>query len=67
MKRKISPWGMRCKTQMLLMGKTLRQLSAETNYSVSYLSAIINGRIIVPDATVKAISEALEVDMALER
>lgn len=67
MKREISPWGMRCKTQMLLMGKTLRQLSAETNYSVSYLSAIINGRIIVPDATVKAISEALEVDMALER
>ncbi len=67
MKRERSPWGMRCKTQMLLMGKTLRQLSAETNYSVSYLSAIINGRIIVPDATIKAISEALEVDMALER
>lgn len=67
MKRKMSPWGMQCKTQMLLLGKTLRQLSTETNYSVSYLSAIINGRVIVPDETIKVISDALEVDMALKR
>lgn len=66
-KRELSPWGRQCKIQMLALGKSLGQLSRETSYSGSYISAIINGRVVVPDETVKAISDALDVDMALER
>ncbi len=65
MKRELSKWGKQCKVQMLVLDKSLDQLSKETKFSKSYLSSIINGRIIVPDETVKVISDALEVDMAL--
>lgn len=67
MKRELSPWGKQCKVQMIVLGKGLEQLSKETNFSKSYISSIINGRILVPDETVKVISDALEVNMALER
>lgn len=67
MKKELSPWGRQCKVQMLVLGKDLKLLSQEIKLSRSYISAIINGRIIVPEETVKAISDALEVDMALER
>lgn len=66
-KRELSPWGQQCKIQMLVLGKSLTLLSQETNLSRSYISAIINERVIVPDETVKVISDALEVDMALKR
>lgn len=65
MKRGLSPWSKQCKVQMLVLEKSLDQLSKETGFSKSYLSSIINGRIIVPEETVKVISDALEVDMAL--
>lgn len=67
MKRKLSPWSKQCKIQMVALDKSLELLSQETRLSRSYISAIINGRIIVPDETVKVISDALKVDMALER
>lgn len=65
MKRELSKWGKQCKIQMLVLEKNLDQLSSETNFSKSYLSSIINGRIVVPEETVKVISDALQVDMAL--
>lgn len=67
MKKELSPWCRQCKVQMLVMGKSLEQLSRETNFCKSYISSIINGRVIVPDETIKVISDALEVDIALER
>lgn len=67
MKKPLSPWGKQCKVQMTILGKSLKQLSQETNFSKSYISAIINGRMLVPDETIKVISDALQVDMALKR
>ncbi len=67
MKRELSPWGRQCKVQMVVLDKNLSALSQETNLSRSYISAIINGRIVVPDETIQAISRALEVDVALAR
>ena len=67
MKRELSPWGKQCKIQMVALGKSLTDLSNETRLSKSYISAIINGRMIVPDETMQTISRALEVDIACER
>ena len=64
-KHELSPWGKQCKVQMLVLGKTLEDLSQETQLSRTYISSIINGRTIVPAKTMKAISDALEVDMRL--
>ena len=64
-KRELSPWGKQCKVQMLVLGKSLEDLSAETKLSRTYISSIINGRMIVPEDTVRIISNALGVDMAL--
>ena len=63
MGKSITPWGRKCKAQMAMMGKTLADLSQETNLSVTYISSIMNGRIVVPDKTVQLISNALEVDV----
>lgn len=67
MKKQLSPWGQQCKLQMLVLGKSLADISSDTNYSRTYISAIINGRIVAPDETVKAISKALNVDTMLPR
>lgn len=67
MKKQLSPWGQQCKLQMLILGKSLADVSSDTNYSRTYISAIINGRIVAPDETVKAISKALNVDTMLPR
>ncbi len=67
MKRELSPWGKQCKIQMVMLNKKLDDLSQETNLSKTYISAIINGRVLVPDETVLAISQALKVDAALPR
>lgn len=64
-KRKLSPWGKQCKVQMLVLGKSLADLSEETKLSRTYISSIINERMIVPEDTIRIISNALEVDMAL--
>lgn len=66
-KRELSPWGKQCKIQMLVLGKSLNDLSDETKLSRTYISSIINGRMMAPEDTVKCISNALEVDMALSR
>ena len=67
MKKKLSPWGQQCKVQMLVLGKTLEDLSTATQLSRTYISAIINGRIIVPEETIKKISNELDVDMNLHK
>ena len=65
MKKKLSPWGQQCKVQMLILGKTLEDLSTATRLSRCYISAIINGRIMVPEETIQKISKELDVDMNL--
>lgn len=67
MKRELTPWGKQCKIQMVALGKSLSDLSDETNLSRTYISAIINGRMLAPEETMNAISSALEVDAALAR
>lgn len=67
MKRELTPWGKQCKIQMVALGKSLSDLSNETNLSRTYISAIINGRQVAPEETMNAISSALEVDAALAR
>ncbi len=67
MKRELTPWGKQCKIQMVALGKSLSDLSNETNLSRTYISAIINGRQVAPEETMNAISSALDVDVALAR
>ncbi len=64
-KRELSPWGKQCKVQMIVLGKSLTDISHETKLSRTYISAIINGRQVAPEETINAISAALEVDTAL--
>ncbi len=65
MKKKLSLWGQQCKVQMLILGKTLEDLSTATQLSRYYISAIINGRMIAPEQTIQKISNELDVDMNL--
>lgn len=65
MKKKLSLWGQQCKVQMLILGKTLEDLSTATQLSRCYISAIINGRMIAPEETIQKISNELDVDMNL--
>lgn len=65
MKKQLSRWGRQCKSQMAVLGKSLADVSEETKLSRTYISAIINGRIIVPDETAQKISDVLQVDMEL--
>lgn len=66
-KRELSPWGMECKIQMLSQRKSLADLSKATKFSRTYISSIINGRIVAPEETIKVISKALDVDAGLPR
>lgn len=67
MKKKMSSWSRKCKSQMALLDKSLTDLSNETNLSRTYISAIINERIVVPDDTKRIICTALEIEMPLEQ
>ncbi len=67
MGKAMTPWGRKCKAQMILLEKTLDDVSRETKLSRTYISAIINGRIVVPAETVQLISNALEVEMPAGR
>lgn len=67
MKKQLSPWGQQCKVQMVVLQKSLKEISDETNLSPHYISAIINGRIVAPDTTAGAISQSLGVDPNLAR
>lgn len=62
-KRQLSPWGKQCKVSMVENQKTLADIAEVTGYTKTYVSAIINGRVIVPDSTKQAISDALGVDL----
>lgn len=62
MQKTISPWGKQCKMQMISLGKSLTDLSRETGFSRTYISAIINGRIVAPEETKHKISKSLSVD-----
>lgn len=65
MKRELTPWGKQCKMQMVALDKTLADLSSETSLSRTYISGIINGRIIPPDETKQSISRALDIDTGM--
>lgn len=62
MQKTISPWGKQCKMQMISLGKSLTDISRETGFSRTYISAIINGRIVAPEETKHKISKSLSVD-----
>lgn len=62
MGKTITPWGKQCRAQMMLQGMTLRELSEAVGLSYSYVSAIINGRVVVPEETIEKINIALGVD-----
>lgn len=67
MAKRLSPWGHQCKVQMAVLGKSLSDLCSETNFSRTYISSIINGRIAAPKETIDVISKALKVDAELPR
>lgn len=67
MKRSISPWGKQCKIQMIALEKKLEDVAKDTGLGRTYISAIINGRLIPPDTTYDAISESLKVDPKLSK
>lgn len=62
MGKTLTPWGRQCKVQMALRGVTLKELSEQVGLSNTYVSAIINGRVVAPEETVDKISRALQVD-----
>ena len=61
MSRTITPWGKQCKAQMTLLDLSLKDLSREVGLSHTYVSGIINGRIIAPDETVEKINRTLQI------
>ncbi len=63
MKKEIPEWGKQCKVKMILSGMTLQDVSDITGYSRTYISAVINGRMIVPQETIKRITAALKVSI----
>jgi cyanate lyase len=64
MSKTITPWGLQCKSQMVLNGLSLNDLSKSVGLSRTYISAIINGRIYAPDETVEKINKALGMEIA---
>lgn len=65
MSKHITPWGKRCKVQMVMLDKSLADISKETGYTRPYISAVINGRQIASEEAYKKISEVLMVDIGL--
>lgn len=61
MAKTITAWGRQCKAQMALHDIKLGDIAKSSGLSRSYISAIINGRIIVPEETVKKINKALRM------
>lgn len=64
MGKTISPWGRKCKAQMIILGFSLKDLAESVDLSPTYVSSIINGRMIAPEETVEKISRTLQVDLA---
>lgn len=63
MSKTITAWGRRCKAQMILLPKSLTELAKEVGYSETYVSSIINGRVVVPAETAEKITSALNVEI----
>lgn len=61
MNKTISPWGKMCKIQMFTLGISLKELAEQAGLSKTYVSAIINGRVIAPNETVNKINKALNI------
>lgn len=64
MGKTISQWGRKCKAQMIILDFSLKDLAESVDLSPTYVSSIINGRMIAPEETVEKISRALQVDLA---
>lgn len=60
MRKNMTPWGRQCKAQMAVLGLSLKDLSEAVGLSHTYISAIINGRVIAPEETVEKINKALQ-------
>lgn len=63
MGKNITPWGKTCKKKMIEDGISLKKLSEITGYTNTYLSAIINGRMVAPDETLNKINDALNLKL----
>ena len=61
MSKNILPWGRQYKAQMIMQDITLKKLSEKVGLSKTYVSAIINGRIMVPKETTDKISKELNI------
>ena len=64
MGKNMTPWGKQCKVQMALLGLSLKDLSETVGLTNTYVSAIINGRVVAPEETVEKINQALQVKEA---
>ena len=67
MKKQLSPWSQQCKVQKVVLQKSLKDISDETNISPNYISAVMNGRITASEEAIAAISQSLGVDPDLAR
>lgn len=61
MSRTITQWGRQCKAQMALQGISLKDLAKTVDLSHTYVSAVINGRMVAPAETTEKISKALDI------
>jgi plasmid maintenance system antidote protein VapI len=65
MAKSITAWGKECKSQMVKNDMSLNDVASATGYTRTYISSIINGRVIVPIETQIKIGNALGVDNKL--
>jgi cyanate lyase len=65
MSKTITKWGRECKLQMVRRDLLLKDVAEATGYTRTYVSAIINGRVLVPRETQEKIGEAIGVDNSL--
>lgn len=61
MGKNMTPWGKTCKVQMAVMGLSLKDLADSIGLTNTYVSAIINGRVVAPEETVEKINKALQI------
>lgn len=64
MKRKLSPWCKEVKKAMIDRDMSIADLAAELNLSSAYVTRIINGTFIIPEAK-KRISKYLDISSEL--
>ena len=57
----ITPWGKRCRIRLMEKEMTMKDLAAQLGNSYTYLSGIINGRVMPAESTIIAINKALDI------